>query len=102
MPDLETASNIVAHGAGAVTSGGLGAWLMHFFKSKQEAEERRERAKLDQDIAVTLAQLVEQVKEIRTDQAKHAGYGERIALVERDIEAFHKRLDGRPNRPKSK
>ncbi len=98
MSDMEGAGGIIGHGVGAIGSGGLGAWLMHFFKSKQEAEDRRERTKVDQEIAVTLAELVKDVKEIRTDQAKHEKYGERLALCERDIEAFHKRLDRKGGR----
>ncbi len=101
MSDLDGASSVIAHGAGAVGSGGLGAWVMHFFKSRQEAEERKERAKLDQEIAVALATLVGEVKEIRAVQREQAEYGERLAIVERDLVALHERIDDdRAPRPK--
>lgn len=94
MSDLDTASSIAIHSATTLGGGGFGAWLMNFLKSKGEAEERKERAKLDQTIAVTLAELVKDVKEVRANQAKHDGYGERIALMERDVSELKKRRRG--------
>lgn len=100
MADLDTPASIVGHGVGAVSSGGLGAWLMHLLRSRQESEERRERAKRDETISVTLAELVKDVREIRQDLSKYERYGERIAVMEQSIKSMHERIDSLTKRRK--
>ncbi len=98
--ELTTAGSVIAHASGGIGAGGLGAWLMHFLKNKQEAEERKEqkqkdeeRAKRDQEIAVALSQLVAKVDSIAKAQEKHDGFGERLALIEQSVKTAHARID---------
>lgn len=81
--DSDTAS-IVGHVGGALSSGGFGAWLMNFLRSKGEREVSTQLALLRNDMDRVLRSLE------KTDTL-----AERVALVEASVAAAHGRLDGR-------
>lgn len=81
------AASIVGHGVGAVTSGGLGAWLMNWLRSKGE-----------RDVATQLALLRNDMNRVLESLAKAEKLAERVALLESSVSAVHARLDGRKRR----
>lgn len=87
MIDGDAVGSAVAHGVGALGSGGIGAWLMNFLRSKGERE-----------VATQLALLRSDMDRVLKSIDKHDTLAERVALLEASAKALHARLDGKRGR----
>lgn len=78
------ATSLIGHGVGALGSGGIGAWVMNFLRSKGERE-----------MATTLALLRNDMDRVLKSLEKTDRLAERVALLEASVTAAHQRLDGK-------
>ena len=91
--DPQSLITLGTHVGGGLGSGGLGAWLMHLFKSRKEDEERKERAAMDQATAITLAQLSGKMDQLIADVREHKQVFTDVVTHTNAIKALGEKLD---------
>lgn len=98
MSDPVDLVNIGTHAGGGLASGGFGAWLMHFFKSRREDDERKERTDLDKLTAVTLAELSGKMDRMLEDIKEHKAVFATVVGNTNAIKTIGEKLDDLRNR----
>lgn len=76
------------HAFTGVGGGGLVAFLMRMFASKEA-----------QEVSTRLALIEQRLADMTSALVKHGDMGERVALLEQSVKALHERLDGKRRRP---
>lgn len=91
--DPQSLLTLGTHVGGGLGSGGLGAWLMHLFKSRKEDEERKERAALDQQTALALSELSGKMDRMLEDIREHKQVFTDVVTHGNAIKAMGEKLD---------
>jgi hypothetical protein len=92
-------TNLAGHGLGpgwgVLGWGGVGAWVANFLRSREAREAAKEAAKEAAEMARQLALLNQSMVDVKEELKLQRNYGERLALLERDVKALHDRMDAR-------
>ena len=87
------AMSLSTHGGGAVAISLLTAWLTRFFAAKKAEAAADAAAKQAQETNIRLAVLEKTLERVERLLEMTGELRERLALVEREASAAHKRLD---------
>ena len=83
MSDPVDMLGLATHGATGIGSGGVAVFLMRALLGRETTE-----------VSTRLAVIEQQLAQLVASAAKHDGLGERVALLEASLRAYHERMDG--------
>jgi hypothetical protein len=93
MPDFSDPTTLASHGVASLTSGGLGAWLMNFIRSRDEKREKAEQSAAVNAMNTTLLRQGDKLDTIIGELKEHKAVFADVVELKLMVKALHSRVD---------